>query len=126
MNGMTLPIPPRMPLPLGFRAHVETRSGLAAAFRAAKPYLRGADGDDEREVFICYALRLACQRHNSRHVSAAISVVSSRLARVDTYGTWLQMTAPDLLAAVTRSDPQRARHAWLDDLIAEFSEPAPC
>lgn len=112
----TLPIPPRRPLPASVTA---TRAELAEAFRAAKTRLWDGTPDHKGSTFICLALERAA---GDAYFNAK-AVVESRLGSWGTYGAWLDdQIGGDAVGGLYQLDLQQARHAWLDDLIAEFSE----
>ena len=100
----------------------EERQGITEALQAAKPFLwDGQDQQIEKHIseFICIAL-LNCQHPSS---SVARQVVSSRLYPHISIYFYLIDEVRVRRSRLTEKAVQTFRHAWVDELIREFSEP---
>lgn len=99
------------------------RAGIAEAFKAAKPFLQGPGADiDNKSCWISQAIFEGGGGGDWQEGTAAAQfVIRSRLAGNEFLWQWLRergIPKEDL----TFDRLQAHRHAWLDLLIAEFSE----
>lgn len=91
---------------------------LAHVFRAAKDHLEYGNEvsyNPKTSSFICYAISKTCLAENVEESDEAITLVNARLAN-RTAKNWRWPSAP---YAVTITEAQAFRHAWLDALIVE-------
>ena len=106
-----------------------TRHQIAAAFRAAKPYLWDGLSNCNTQIkrqFICDAICLArssAEFGDKGAYTEAKNIIGSRLGVAMTLTEWLRQRGipRDQLNNCARI--QAHRHAWLDQLIAEFEAP---
>lgn len=95
----------------------QQRTDIANAFKAAKPLLYDGRKHGNND-FICHAL----MDTGVYGWDMAIQVVSSRIYPESTFRNWLDINVKD---GVTQEDGhpkvQQHRHAWVDQLIEEFS-----
>lgn len=101
------------------------RKAIAAAFRAAKPYL--LTGSEHIRVpgvssYICFALDEACRGGHIDHktLMKTIGVVEQRLAPRDCVRSWLALEVNTPKHLLTNQNVQQYRHRWLHALIKEF------
>ena len=110
-----------------------TRKQIAQAFTAAKKYLSDTheDGDGKFE-YICWALNHTTRSFSNQElavVSACREIINARLRRNTTFRDWMEAEYPELRDAIDADyrynkgrKMQKARSAWLDSLIAEYSK----
>ncbi|PZQ77974.1 MAG: hypothetical protein DI563_02110 [Variovorax paradoxus] len=104
-------------------------SQIAAAFRAAKRYLRRKAEytcDERTETYICLALDEAWMQNDVSldAIQAAGEVIQDRLGCCSTMRAWLANVARVKESLLTYERVQRHRHAWLSRLIREFDAKA--
>lgn len=104
----------------------EDRKSLVTAFCEGKKFLW--DGKSARvpgqDGMICFAIGSARERGrvSMQAETLAVNLIEQRLGRCSGMRTWLRNQGiPE--REVTNECVQAHRHAWLDLLIAEFSEP---
>lgn len=95
-----------------------------SALKAAKHYLRdGQSFDNNITNYICIALTNAAKDDLSlcKGVEKAKKIISSRLGICYTLTTWLEINGVTEEELRDYKKLQQHRHAWLDQLIEEFS-----
>lgn len=108
------------------------RAAIVRALKAAKPLLWDGTGDapdswsDRPELYICDAILNA---HRSGAITTeerrvARDLIHERIDRCFSLAEWLHNHAGIHYSDITPPRLQAHRHAWLDQLIAEFSMPA--
>ena len=96
-----------------------------AALKAAKNYLRdGETFNNNNTDYICIALTNATKDYFYLFKGAekAKKIISDRLGICYTLTTWLEINGITEEELRDYKKLQRHRHAWLDQLIEEFSE----
>lgn len=95
------------------------RLAVAAVFREAKKHL-AHDGRLGKWPYICYAINAVAGDRPTKAHTAARKVVMDRLGGRASMLPWLEdQGIPRQEITINRL--QAHRHAWLDQLIAEFS-----
>lgn len=95
------------------------RTQIAKAFKAAVAHLNDGIVVLGKTRYICRAL----EKSNAPHWRYARAVVMARLRGADTLGIWLRYQAGVPSEELTDERVQAHRHAWLQELIREFSQP---
>lgn len=95
------------------------RRMIASAFKAAVPHLDDGTGQVGKYIFICLAL----ERSGAPYWDRAVEVVGSRMGEWCSLRGWLRYSAGVPSADLTYARVQAHRHAWLQELIREFSQP---
>lgn len=97
------------------------REQIAQAFKNAKKHLwNGLGRQGKKQEFICLAIR---SRFDGDVIDAntAIHIIEQRIGWCNTMSCWLtEQGIP--VSQITPRRLQAHRHAWLDMLIAEFSD----
>ena len=95
------------------------------ALKAAKHYLRdGETFNNNNTDYICIALTNATKDYFDLFKGAekAKKIISGRLGSCYSFCTWLELNGVTEEELCDYKRLQRHRHAWLDQLIEEFSE----
>lgn len=110
------------------------RAAIARALKAAKPLLWDGTGDapdswsnsNQVRSYICDAILSAGRIHaiTGEEAWAARELIHERIDRCFSLADWLKTRAGIKASDITPPRLQAYRHAWLDQLIAEFSMPA--
>lgn len=95
------------------------RKQIAEAFKAAVAHLNDGTPALGKTLYICRAL----EKSNALHWRYARGVVIARLEGSATLGIWLHERCGVPPWDLTRPRLQAHRHAWLQELIREFSQP---
>lgn len=102
----------------------EQRAEIVKALTSAKRHLwRGSRSREGKTEYICIALECFAHRHPIGALHAK-SMISERLGADVTFRSWLEQQGI-AKRSLTYARVQQHRHAWVDQLIAEFSAPAP-
>lgn len=98
------------------------RAEIVKALKAAKPHLWcGTRHQSRKTEYICLALERVSRQHPTG-VAYAKSLIAERLGRSNTLWGWLRSQGISQ-KQLTDDRVQQHRHAWVDQLIAEFSVP---
>lgn len=71
--------------------------------------------------YICSAIQSYCMKHYPTDSIVLKKLIHSRLGGYATFRNWLQFQCDIPAHELTNKAVQAHRHAWLDELIAEFS-----
>lgn len=99
----------------------QQRTDIANAFKAAKPFLNDGRGREPTSTnFICNAL----EESRVEGWKEAKYIVSARIHPESTVLNWLEKQIGAVEEYSGHPKVQAYRHAWLDQLIEEFTLPA--
>lgn len=101
------------------------RQLIHTAFKNAVQYLdKGVKGDNTGTEFICWAIEDGTPAGDWRvsGVDYAKKVIQERISPFTTVEWWLQEKHNIRCWNLTRKNLQSYRHAWLEELIREFSK----
>ena len=105
------------------------RKQIHRALKSAVPFLHDGkdEGNDWNTEYICVAIDHA--RRSSKYAwpsyngaSMARSTIESRISPFCSFETWLERQPTVRYADLTFERVQKHRHAWLQQLIKEFSK----